>query len=71
VRAWFDADRLCVAVEDGREVSVPIAWFDWLSVASDQQRAGLRIIGGGAGIWWDSLEDGISVPALFGLPEHP
>jgi len=69
-RAWFDGGRLWVAVDDGREVSVPIDWFDWLANATAQQRAGLRIIGGGAGIWWDDMEDGVSVPGLFGLPEN-
>jgi len=69
-RAWLDAGRLWVDVDDGRQVSVPVDWFDWLARASDQQRAGLRLIGGGAGIWWDDMEDGVSVPWLFGLPEH-
>ena len=23
----------------------------------------------GAGVWWEGLEDGVSVPWLFGMPE--
>ena len=69
VRARVDADRLWVSLEDGRDVSVPVTWFDWLARATDDQRHDIRIIEGGAGIWWEQLEDGVSVPWLFGLPE--
>ncbi len=48
---------------------MPAAWFDWLASATDAQRRGFRIIGGGAGLWWEALDDGISVPWLFGMPE--
>lgn len=67
----IDADRLRISLQDGREVSVPLAWFAWLAGASAEQRADFRIIEGGAGIWWERLEDGISVPALLGHPEYP
>ena len=71
VRARVDADRLWVSLEDGRDVSVPVTWFEWLARATDDQRHDIRIIEGGAGIWWEQLEDGVSVPWLFGLPESP
>jgi hypothetical protein len=71
VRASVDADRLWVALQDGREVSVPVTWFDWLADATDAQRHDVRIIEGGVGIWWEQLEDGVSVPWLLGLPEFP
>jgi len=48
---------------------VPLAWFEWLANASEAQRRDFSIVGGGAGIWWDTLDDGLSVPRLFGLPE--
>ena len=64
-----DGDALRVTVEDGRQIAVPVLWFDWLSRASDAERLDFQIIGGGAGIWWERLDDGISVPWLFGLPE--
>jgi hypothetical protein len=70
-RAHIDGSRLWVGLEDGREISVPIAWFDWLSAASSEQQGDLRIIEGGLGVWWEQLEDGVSVPWLLGLPEWP
>lgn len=66
-----DACRLVVTLRDGREISVPVAWFDWLAEATEEQRRDLRIAEDGAGIWWNQLDDGVSVPGLFGLPEWP
>ena len=69
--AAIDATRLSIGLVDGRELSVPLAWFDWLANAAEEQREDFAIIGGGAGIWWKQLDDGISVPLLLGLPDHP
>ena len=71
VMAAFDGSRLHVTVEDGREIAVPLTWFEFLDRATEKQRADFHVIGGGAGIWWDQLEDGISVPQLFGLTPDP
>jgi hypothetical protein len=62
-----DRARLHVALRDGRELSVPVAWFEWLADASDEQRADHEIIEDGQGIWWEHLDEGVSVPGLFGL----
>ncbi len=70
VAVEVDATRLRVSLEDGREVSVPLEWFDWLAGATEDQRRDLRLIEGGAGIWWEQLEDAISVPGLLGHPEY-
>lgn len=69
--ARVEGTRLWIGLTDGREISVPLAWFGWLAGASPAQQADLAILEGGAGIWWDQLDEGISVPGLFGLPEHP
>ena len=63
-------DRLRVALEDGRELSVPLAWFSWLEGATPQQRDDLAVIESGLGIWWEALDEGVSVPWLLGLPHH-
>jgi Protein of unknown function (DUF2442) len=69
--ATVDGRLLRVTLEDGREIGVPLAWFRWLEEATESQRGDLAIIEGGAGIWWEQLDDGISVPGLLGLPEFP
>lgn len=70
VAAEIDGASLHVTLADGRELRVPLAWFDWLADATPSQRADLEIIEGGEGIWWDALENSLSVPALFGLPHR-
>ena len=65
----IDADVPRVTVADGRTTCDPLAWFGWLAAATGAQRHDLAIIGGGAGIWWEELDEGLSVPGLFGLAE--
>ena len=64
-------DRLRVSLRDGREISVPVEWFDFLGKATDEQRQRFHVDEYGAAISWDELDDRVSVPALFGLPEQP
>jgi hypothetical protein len=71
VSAVCDDDNLHVTIEDGRVISVPLDWFDWLASASLAQRNDIRITEGGAGIVWNQLDDSLSVPGLLGLPEYP
>ena len=59
---------LRVVLADGRELAVPTAWYGWLAVASDDDRSDLELIEGGQGIWWNRLDEGLSVPGLLGLP---
>jgi hypothetical protein len=71
VSAIVDATSLRVTLEDGREVAVPVEWFDWLARGTASQRNDLTIIEDGAGIVWNQLDDSLSVPRLLGLPEFP
>ncbi len=57
-----------VILDDGREISAPLAWFPRLRDASDAQRANWRLIGRGEGIHWPDLDEDVSVNALLGLP---
>jgi hypothetical protein len=66
--AFVENERLRVALTDGREVSIPVSWYPWLREASAEQQADFEIIDRGLGIWWEELDDGLSVPGLLGLP---
>jgi len=70
VAATVDQDSLSVLLADGRKLIVPLSWFGWLERADVVQRTDLEIIEGGLGIWWDDLDEGVSVPTLLGLPHH-
>ena len=61
----FTDDAICVALADGREVSAPLAWFPRLLSASKEERRNWRLIGGGVGIHWESVDEDISVESLL------
>ena len=58
-------DALRVVLADGREVAVPLAWFPRLQEATPEQRQNWRLIGGGIGIHWESIDEDISVESLL------
>ncbi|MBF6604368.1 MAG: DUF2442 domain-containing protein [Chloroflexi bacterium] len=66
-----DSDAVHVHLVDGRQLTVPIEWFGFLAAGTEEQRRDFRIQGDGDGIWWDTLDEGVSVPGLLGLGEMP
>ncbi len=61
----FRADKLVVALDDGREIAVPVNWFRRLASATPEQRANYRFIAGGLGIHFPDIDEDISVEALL------
>jgi hypothetical protein len=62
-------DALSVVLNDGRMVSVPLAWFPRLLDATPKQRAEWELIGGGIGIHWEAIDEDILVASLL-QPEN-
>ncbi len=58
-------DTLAVDLEDGRSLSVPLAWYPRLLHASQEERSAWRIVGRGHGLHWDALDEDISVENLL------
>ena len=63
----FNNDALHVALADGREIFVPLSWYPRLEEASPKERKNWRLIGGGLGIHWESLDEDVSVESLLRL----
>ena len=61
----FTADDLIVSLADGRQVSVPLAWFPRLLRATPEQRGEWKLIGKGIGIHWPSIDEDVSVTTLL------
>jgi hypothetical protein len=61
----FSADLLCVALMDGRTISVPLAWYPRLLRATEEQRKNWKIAGGGYGIHWPDLDEDLSTEGLL------
>jgi hypothetical protein len=59
----FDDDSMWVHLDDGRVLSVPLAWFPRLLDASPAQRA--RYAFSPRGIHWDDLDEDISIDGLL------
>ena len=64
-KVWFDETNLWVSLHDGRQLSVPLAYFPRLLRATSQQRKKFELSGGGIGIHWDALDEDISVAGLL------
>jgi Protein of unknown function (DUF2442) len=56
---------LTVELNDGRTLSVPLAWYPRLAHATAAEHHDWRLIGGGEGIEWPSVEEDISVEGLI------
>jgi hypothetical protein len=61
----FETDSFVVSLADGRELSVPYAWFPTLLDASPDQRADYRLIGDGVGIHWPQIDEDLSIAGLL------
>jgi hypothetical protein len=58
----FQENRLHVALNDGREISLPIdriEWLRWLTKATPDQRANWSLEPGGYAIYWEDLDNRI------------
>ncbi len=62
-------EALVVELEDGRTISVPLAWYPRLLHGEKSERANWRFIGKGEGIHWPELDEDIKVEQLLlGIP---
>ncbi len=58
---------LNVVLADGREIAVSLVWFPRLQNATPDERREWRLIGGGIGIYWETIDEDITVESLLRL----
>lgn len=58
-------DAISVDLNDGRTISVPLAWYPRLLQGTSTERNNWRYIGGGEGIHWLDLDEDVSVENLL------
>ena len=58
-------EEIIAYLEDGRTISVPLAWSWRLSEATSEQRSNFEIIGDGLGIHWPDIDEDISVDGML------
>ena len=61
----IDEDMLTVRLEDGRVISVPLAWYPRLLHATPEQRAVWEVSGAGYGIHWPDIDEDLSTEGLL------
>jgi hypothetical protein len=61
----LNEDYLILELEDGRILSVPIAWYPRLVHGTESERQNLQISGAGFGIHWPELDEDIGVLGLL------
>lgn len=64
VKVWFDDDNIWLGLEDGRQVSAPLAFYPRLLNATKEQRENDEFIGPGIGIHWEDLNEDLSVEGI-------
>jgi hypothetical protein len=55
---------MVVSLDDGRTISVPLAWYPRLLAGTPEQRVKFELTGDGEGIHWPDLDEDISVEGL-------
>ena len=61
----FSEDSLTVRLDDGRALSVPLAWYPRLLHGTEAERGNYELIGAGECIHWPELDEDISVQGLL------
>lgn len=61
----FGKGTLVISLADGREISMPLEWSEKLRNANAKQRKKWRLIGGGVGIHWQTIDEDILVESLL------
>lgn len=64
VKVWFDDHNIWLGLEDGRQVSTPLAFYPRLLNATKEQRENYEFIGPGIGIHWEDLDEDLSVEGI-------
>lgn len=59
----LSGSRIAITLRDGRIVSMPITFFEWLDQATPEQRANYTIYPDS--ILWDELDEGIDMYAFI------
>ena len=63
VSVSFTDDMMSTTLEDGRIITVPIAWYPRLLKATPEQRAKYEL--SPAGVHWDEIDEDISVEGML------
>jgi hypothetical protein len=58
-------DAMIVELDDGRTLTVPLAWYPRLAHATVAERGRWKLIGRGEGIHWPDLDEDLGIEGLL------
>jgi hypothetical protein len=58
-------DALTVDLNDGRSITVPLAWYPRLINATKSELDNWRLVGDGLGIHWEDIDEDVSIAGLL------
>jgi hypothetical protein len=61
----FSDDSIIVRLDDGRSLSIPLAWYPRLLHGTKLERENNELIGDGEGIHWKDLDEDVSIEGLL------
>jgi len=71
MKVYFQKKFLCVVLDDGREVKVPLEFYPRLKHATPAQRKNYHLIGQGTGIHWPDIDEDLSIEGIvLGIPSR-
>ena len=59
VKAWCTQTEIHVTLADGRTIATPLWWYPFLANLDPDARNDIE------GIWWPSVDEGISIKSMF------
>ena len=63
-KVWFEEDKICAELMDGRTISVPLSFYPLLMDTSKEEREDFRLFGDGTAIHFNKLDEDLSIEAL-------
>ncbi len=60
-------EMLTAHINDGRKVSIPIAWFPRLMSATTDQRQNFEVSPSGYGVHWPEIDEDVSIKSFINL----
>jgi Protein of unknown function (DUF2442) len=63
VKAVCDGSHVSVTMADGRTVSTPLWWYPFLAGLTLEQLNNIELMHDG--IWWEAVDEGISVKSML------
>jgi hypothetical protein len=65
IKAWYESDRICILLSDGKEIRFPVSFNQRLKTASAEELANIELICDGTGLHWPDLDEDLSITGII------